>query len=307
MNVLLIGNKFFGYTDRVANVMRDNHNVDLIYVFQRNTFQRLRFKVGIDLKEAESYYEKQILKIEGKTYDRIVVFGGGIPAYFIKSLKLAQQQAKYILYLSADISSYKFTKDYLYLFDVCYSYSLNDSNIFGLTYRPWFYSEYNTKSSKDLDLSFVGTIHPSRLKILTFLYKESSVSKYFYIYSDKLSYVRSFFKWNVLRKSIHFKSLGYEDYLSLLARSISTLDIPAHGQKNITTRPIEALATSTKIITTNKSIEHYDFYDKNNIFIWYENSSISDLKKWLEKPYKVVSLDILKKYQIKEWVNEILQ
>jgi hypothetical protein len=88
------------------------------------------------------------------------------------------------------------------------------------------------------------------------------------------------------------------------------LDIPEAEQTNITTRPIESLATETKIITTNTYIKRYDFYHEDNIFIiddQIRRVDISELEKWLSKPYVKIDSSIIDNYSIKTFCNEIVQ
>ena len=45
------------------------------------------------------------------------------------------------------------------------------------------------------------------------------------------------------------------------------LDIAHPHQKRLSFRPYEAMGLRKKLITTNKDIANYDFYNPNNIFI----------------------------------------
>ena len=121
-----------------------------------------------------------------------------------------------------------------------------------------------------------------------------------------MTYLKYIWKWLPLNIFIHFKELAYEDYIIKLAESRATLDIPTFGQKNVTTRPIEALATRTKIITTNNLIKKYDFFCDDNVFIIEKDYSIEKLKEWLDRPYKDVDYNILRKYELSEWAKDVI-
>ena len=71
-------------------------------------------------------------------------------------------------------------------------------------------------------------------------------------------------------------------------------------------RNIEILGLKRKLITTNKDIVNYDFFNENNIFILDRNNPIIDIS-FLEKPYVMLNEDIYKKYSLKNWIIEVLK
>lgn len=308
MNILLIGNKFFGYTDRVCTQMKKHHNVGLLYTYSATYQDRIWKNLGLYKDNSMTYYIDQLNLIFERIdyFDVVFIFGGGVSTEFVHYLKKKYNLARFIIYLSADIRNYGFTKDYLSQFDKVMTYSMNDSREFNLIYKSWFFSdeEYNDKK---YDIAFIGSIHKSRLNILELIKKDISFSRFFYIYTDRLSYIKTIWSWQHMSRDIYFESLPYNDYIRILSESRAILDIPTDGQTNITTRPIEALATNTKVITTNKYIRNYDFYDDDNIYIIdKENVNLSNLKDWISKPYSVVDTQILNRYNLKNWINEVL-
>jgi hypothetical protein len=308
MKVLLLSSSFFGYSQRVANAIRETNNeVDEVYSYSIPYYMRVLRKLRINIYERaiKKYYTQKIAAIGGKEYDKIIVFGGGTPLFVIKTLKQHYKDSEFTLYLSADLSSYGFSNEYLALFDRKLSYSLFDAEKYGFDYTPWFYSD-KKYSEKDIDISFIGTIHPIRLNYLMSFKSCKSLKCFFYIYSERLSYIRYFIKWQSLKQYTHFKGLSYDEYISVLSRSKATLDIPEKGQNNITTRPIEALATDTKIITTNNNIKKYDFYNKNNILIINDLKDMNKIIDWLEIPISRANHTILNNYSIDTFIKHLL-
>ena len=84
------------------------------------------------------------------------------------------------------------------------------------------------------------------------------------------------------------------------------MDIPEKGQINITTRPIEALGTKTKVITTSKSITKYDFYNENNIFMIQSATQLNSIREWLSIPYEEIDERIINNYRISKWAKDVL-
>lgn len=307
MKILLLANKFFGYADRVAKCLQDqNHMVEVAYVYQPSYLDRIKKRLYSGYDSSRIYYTNIINQYKSTHFDVIFVFGGGITQYLLESLKQYQKKSTFILYLSADIASYGFNNIYLNLFDKIFSYSLKDSEKYGFCYRPWFYSHTNDVR-KTIDISFVGSIHKSRYEILSHLKEDHSINSFMFIYADILTYMHSYRQWHTLGRFIHSYGLDYNSYIEILGKSISTLDLPSSKQNNITTRPIEALGTKTKIITTNESITKYDFFNPSNIKLIDSYSDIKVLTDWLEEPYENLPNSITEQYLLKSWCDDILK
>ena len=61
-----------------------------------------------------------------------------------------------------------------------------------------------------------------------------------------------------------------------------------------------------KLITTNKDIKNYDFYNPNNIFVWDENTKeIPD--SFFELQYQELPKEIFEKYSLKTWIKTVFE
>lgn len=305
MKILLIANRFFGYANRVSDALCNlGHKVNLFFIYSPTYIERIGKKIYGKKTNSLDYYDRAINNFNEENYDLIFVFGGGCPKSFLDDLKNTYP-TKFVLYMSADLASYKFSSEYLAIFDRIFTYSKIDALEHGFIYRPWFYSD-TSDAEKIYDVSFVGSIHDNRYPYLSCLNECNDLRSNIYVYADFLTFLNSFKKWNNLFGSIHFKGLNYNSYINLLGMSRATLDIPDFGQKNITTRPIEALGCNTKIITTNNNIAEYDFYNMENVKIINEPDDILKLKDWISQPYRQLDDGILARYNILNWCNEIL-
>lgn len=305
MKILLISSKFFGYSSRVSSAFHElGHDVDEIVIPSMSFVDRIKKKIFKKDKKKNTFIEKQLKFIDPRVYDKVFVFGGGAPFWLIRELK-EDTHASFVLYLSADNSSYGLESSYFNLFDRVFTYSLHDSELYGFDYRPWFFSDEKI-ADKRVDISFVGSIHSDRYPYLDSLVENCSLKSIIYIYIDWLGYLKIRNSWKKLKRFIHFKGLSYNEYISLLAESKCTLDIPEKGQINITTRPIEALGTKTKVITTSKSITKYDFYNENNIFMIQSATQLNSIREWLSIPYEEIDERIINNYRISKWAKDVL-
>ena len=97
-----------------------------------------------------------------------------------------------------------------------------------------------------------------------------------------------------------FKSL-YEIY----SKSRCVVDVEDPGQHGLTMRSIEVVGLKRKLITTNKDIVNYDFYNTNNIFVLDRNNPVVD-ETFIDMPYKELDPEIYDKYSLKRWICSIL-
>lgn len=106
--------------------------------------------------------------------------------------------------------------------------------------------------------------------------------------------------------------LSYEEVTKELKSSKYILDIVKEGQAGLTLRVLEAVFYYKKLITNNKEVKKYDFYNPKNILIIEDMNEISQetLKKiseFVEIEYEKIDRNILKKYMIESWLKVILQ
>ena len=93
---------------------------------------------------------------------------------------------------------------------------------------------------------------------------------YLYIQSRILYFVYKILKpsfWFVSMDKFKFKGLDYNTVNENIEKSNTILDIHHPKQTGLTMRTIEMIGMNKKIITTNKDIINYDFYNPNNILV----------------------------------------
>lgn len=91
------------------------------------------------------------------------------------------------------------------------------------------------------------------------------------------------FSKKINNTEIRYKQFKYSKTVSLIKQSKCLLEIVPQGQTALTIRVAEALAFKKKLITNNSSITKEPFYNKNNIYIYGEDSR--SIKEFLDLPY----------------------
>lgn len=77
------------------------------------------------------------------------------------------------------------------------------------------------------------------------------------------------------------------------------------AQRGLTMRNIEMIGLKKKLVTTNKDIIHYDFYNPQNIcIIDRSNPIIPD--SFIKLPYLDIPQEIYQLYYIESWIRDVL-
>jgi hypothetical protein len=101
------------------------------------------------------------------------------------------------------------------------------------------------------------------------------------------------------------KHLSLDEVNNYIQQSQVLLDIIRKGQKGLTFRVFESLTLEKKIITTNQDIKNYDFYNPNNILIIDEKNPNIPIE-FFNTNYEKIPEEILNKYTLENWINQIL-
>jgi len=94
------------------------------------------------------------------------------------------------------------------------------------------------------------------------------------------------------------------DVLNLVKKSDVLLDLQRPNQKGLSFRVLEGIGLNKKIITTNTDVKNYDFYNHKNIAI-VDSSDIKIPDGFFNTKYEELSPEIVQKYHISSWVNEV--
>jgi hypothetical protein len=323
-HILLFAPSFFGYEKHICDRLREMGAV-VDFFDERpsnNLFTKLliRFKRILISATIKRYYDKVFSQVKSKTYDYILVINiEAMPYDFIAKLRAINHNAKFILYMWDSIAYKPRLTQYVPMFDSVYSFDKDDcDNVSTIKFRALFYlnhyADIADKCDYSYDLAFIGTAHTDRFTIMKQLLKilnERTLSVYTYFYmQNKLVYfmykrTNDNFK-DTKVSDFHYRALPSEDIMDIISRSRIVIDIQGPNQRGLTIRTIEMLGAARKLITTNKRIRDYDFYNPNNILIIdRENPYIP--QAFLDTDYTPIDEDIYKRYSLDWWIEEIMQ
>lgn len=286
-----------------------------------NTFTKviLRLSKRIISPYLNNYYKRIIRNNIDINFDYIfVIRGEGLTPKIANKFKFIYPNAKRILYLWDSLKSND-VRNLFPHFDFIFSFDHEDAEANSeIHFRPLFYlpiyRELASKKTREVDLTFIGTVHSNRYHIIKSIERKflnSNIKTLFYFYfPSKILYYRKKLLDRSFRDSklsdFKFQLIGSAHVAKLLSESHASLDIEGLGQTGLTMRTIELLGLKRKLITTNKNIKLYDFYDENNILVIDRDDPIIDVG-FIKSEYEELSEEIYNKYSLNGWITEIFK
>lgn len=322
--VLFIGTTFYTYhTMIIKEFEAQGYIVD--YYSDRPSERSLTkglIKINKKLvkKQTTAYFDEIINETKGKHYD--IVFMINCKVYtkdMVEELKSLHKTAEFILYLWDSVKLYPFVEELIPLFDRAYTFDLDDSEgKYGLKLLPLFYHHEYAKIAEEkyqikYDLVSICTAHPIRYRIIKELFpklRKEGIRIYSFLFINKLQYLynKVFVKqfWLAKKSEFNFKSLRNDEIIEIIKESNTIFDIPHNKQSGLTMRTIETLGAKRKLITTNKQIKRYNFYNANNIMIL-NDDNFNEVSTFLKHEYQDIPEHIYQEYSLSSWVKNIIE
>ncbi|KIQ22100.1 hypothetical protein RT99_07825 [Flavobacterium sp. MEB061] len=318
MKICLISFDFFSFDQNIVLELKrqniEKHHIDIskykyeypnIFSKITNFLNKILFKKNIKKIELEKDILNRLEKLGRQ--DIILIIR---PDRLTKQthLKIKNYTDKYITYIYDSCT--RFPIDDLLkdkIFDKIYSFDLQDCKKFGFNFiTNYIYLEKKEIQplSKINNSIFIILSIDERLHLLNKIanYLSDNAIAFKFIITGKKR------PKNINDNIIYTKKPIFIDALmEELENSNVYLDLIRHGHNGLSFRIFEALAMQKKIITTNKSIAEYDFYNPNNILILDENSEIDINPDFFKTPYQPLSDAVYYKYTIENWVKTIFK
>lgn len=326
--ILLFIPKFFAY-DKAIKEQCIKLGADVSLYDERavtSAFARAVMKIFPFLfgHKANSYYKRIIDNHKDESVDYILIIRGDmVSEKTLKRLKKVFPHAKLCLHLWDSLVNIKGITKRLKYFDYITSFDRNDCQKHtDFRFRPLFcMDEYNkeavdtrsVEAVENVDIFFCGTIHSDRYKVikavesqcerLGFIYKGIHYLQSKFMYSFYKIFKREFI--GAKKADFCFVPMPTETLSDAVERSKAILDIQHPKQSGLTMRTIEMLGMKKKIITTNKDIKNYDFYDPDNITVIDRSSPVIDAEIF-NTPFMSIPSDVWSKYSLAQWIYDVL-
>ena len=246
------------------------------------------FRVLIKLKLPISFFFGEWKK-NLKNIEEIIIFDNAYNNQLAKYIKRKNKDIKIILWYWNSLIEYgneNIAKNDEYI-DEIWTYNKFDAQKNNLKVNTQFYSkELSIEDNIQQDIVFMGREkgRKQELNALKEKFNELNLNSEFLIIEKESDLI------------------SYDEYLKMIAKSKCILDYGMLDYCGLSLRPLEALFFERKLITNNKDIVNYDFYNKDNIFIL-GIDEINNLPNFLNSPYKKIDKKIIEKYDFDSWIS----
>ncbi|RAJ85817.1 hypothetical protein CLV59_102522 [Chitinophaga dinghuensis] len=321
-SILFISPSFFNYEKEILKKMQGLGANVTFYDDRPSNSVLVRGLIRLNKKILKNrirrYYEGILQKIIATNgYDFLLLIKGEtIPPEFLQQFRQRFPKCRTIMYQYDSIRNNQNAIACFPYFDRILSFDLSDTEQYpAIKFRPLFYiDDYKDlkQQSPKYDYTFIGTAHSDRYNWVMNLVKENGKDNrfftFFYCPSKILYYGRVLFDKSfkqVKKEDISFSQLNKQQVLDIVSQSRAIVDIQHPNQTGLTMRTIEALGAGKKLVTTNRNIVKYDFYNPGNILVL-DRTSSSIAPGFAQTAYTPVSTMIYQKYSLEGWLNEVM-
>lgn len=310
---------FYDYDKCIEDeIIRNGYTVDVFNPIQDYNFFRKVINTaskGSYLKKIARERQKKYFQNNQTRYDLIfVIVGRFLEEDIFASFCEKNPEAKKVLYLWDDVARIGNFQQMNHLFESIYSFDKKDVDAYGFHFLPLFYTDKHRYDGceKNIGLSLMGMLHSERIEVMSEVQKQGKIRDedcFVYLLGAKLSHFVSWInpwrkKWMGFRY-IHIKGMPFETCAEIMKKSKVTLDVQFGTQNGLTLRTFEALASKTKMITTNASVAEYDFYHPSNICI-VDRKNPEVEESFFTTPYYELEQEMIEKYSLQSWINQMI-
>ena len=319
--ILLVGPRFFGYEQDIANELRrQGAVVDFLpdRPFESPFMKAVtRYRRKWILPMADRYFLSSVESFGRTNYDLIfVIQGETVSINTITALRATYPKAQLVWYLWDSLRNKKSLIPNISLFDDCYTFDETDSKSYGMTFRPLFFSPgFSQPATKHFKyhLSFIGTAHSDRFRIISDVIgaMPEKAKGYWYLYlqarwvfwAQKLGNP-AYRNANIAKFS--FDPLSKQEVQTVFFDSLAILDIEHPRQTGLTMRSFETMGAGKKLITTNALVKNTDFYNPENIMVIERNRPIILNADFFSTPYQQPAPELYRKYSLEGWLKDVI-
>lgn len=277
----------------------------------------IRLKRSIYQRKIDKYYQDILARSSTEKFDFLFVNRGEvIPSFFLEQFKKQHPECFFIFYTWDSFANHEHPKTIIKYFDRRLTFDPQDAKEYHISFRPLFfldvYKHFKSEAEYKYNLLFLGTAHSDRYRISTAVSdwcssRNLSSFCYYYmhgklVYFYKKAFDKTFGAFDY--KKLNFTPLNVEQILALYKTSQVILDINHPNQKGLTMRTFEALGAGKKLITTNREIKKFPFYNSNNVYI-IDREDINLDEAFFQSSYIPVEANIYDRFSLEGWLHNI--
>jgi hypothetical protein len=321
-DLLFICGNFFGYAQDIVRLL-ESRGRKVAWFEDRPatdslTKATIRLAPALLTAKADAYFDGIIAQLHDQPVrDVMVIKGEALSPRAIERLRAAFPHARFTLYFWDSYRNMPAnSRQKAGLFDRVLSFDPQDvTQDSRLIYRPLFFVDRFAQlpgAVQDIDVLFFGTMHGDRFPVLQRIADavppDAHFRKFLYFPAKWLFAVHAARHPAMLwadRRDFIYVPKSRAELMQLMARSRTVVDIERPVQCGYTMRTLETLGSGRKLITTNAEVANADFYRPANILV-IDRVAPKIPTSFLETPYQPVAADIVHRYSLSGWLNEVL-
>ncbi|NBC56699.1 MAG: hypothetical protein GVY05_00205 [Bacteroidetes bacterium] len=317
MKVTIISLDNWGFNNYIAQALKEKGIETTVinfneFKYEYSSFYKKAFNFVLknlskhNLKEIhlKNQIEKRIKPLPKQ--DKILV----IKSDFLNLETLSLLKTKtdsLITYINDSLSRCPKVKKNIHMFDKVYSFEDRDCKKYGFKkINNFIYSNLRVDSKNPIEYEVfnISSIHKRKKSVELFAdyFNSKAISFKLIMFSSK-------FKKNLDSRGITLINKPYSipEMIFQLKKCKIILDLQRPKQRGLSFRVFESLAYNKKLITLNKDISKYDFYDPQNIHIVNDIHNINIPDSFIKSEYKEIEKKILTKYHVSNWVKQVFE
>jgi len=293
-------------------LVRSNHKVtfidsSIIKFKYKNKFQKITNFIsktffGNNIKK--DFVNKTIIsKIQNlQQQDYILIINPDVYRTDIVNL-LKTKTKKYIAHNYDSLDRHPLPQNYQFLFDKVFTFDIedakNNNDLYLLNNFIYTNKEVNLKPQNKFFMILSKSFEREILlnKIADILDKKTNCNyEFLVLYPDYQNHNTNI---QLLDKPISLKEMEEK-----VKNAEILIDLVRTNQSGLSFRFFEAMAFEKKIITNNKYVKEFDFYNSSNILVLDDDFNDID-NEFLNTPYVPVPEEIYNRYTLQNWVNTV--
>lgn len=325
--VLFLAPSFFGYEHVIVSELTKFGAVVKHYDERpfssslSKVLNRLNLKFFIR-KSIVSHFNSIVNVAKVEPFDYLFVIAPEtMDANFVRSLKLTNPNMKSILYMWDSIKNKSNAQKVLRFFDHVFTFDKTDKDFApGIEFLPLFYPDnfaekarcQKAPSEMQYAACFIGSAHSDRAKVVKKIsaeFEKRGLRTFVFLFCPGKLYfwLRKIFTneyTGLSMQDLSFSSLSKQEMQDVLDNSNIVIDIQHPGQTGLTMRTIEMLGYGKKLVTTNREVASYDFYDPNNIAVVDRNTPVL-ADDFIASTYQPPECSVVLDYSMSAWLGKI--
>lgn len=278
-------------------------------LFFRNILRRREYKKEKLFAPYLPEFSRRLDQIEGRADYCLMFWPGVFPSKFIQTLRdksrlMVHYNWETLEFLEHEFYKIKFFDKFIFFdpYDIGRRPEYADRLVPATSF--WFDAYPNSRENNG-SLFFIGTHHKERVADIRAFYRvaeELGLPTDFRIAAKDTAQAKLELGLDGIRYLTMDEALPYRDNLLTAQKAGVLVDFLHTKHHGLSLRVFEALGYGKKLITTNPTVIHYDFYHPDNIFVWNGNNT-EELKAFLQRPYHPPLEDLQQKYSFGNWLR----